>query len=248
MPKSGFIDEISAHRGLETLSEVWIDLAYGRVSQNEAVRRAGSQEPADLVERSARMLSRPTALQSQARLQRLLDEHFTAPRVARPRRWIYGVAALAAAAAVLLFMPLRPTPHGFDAGYELELPGALADERDVGATADAVQRFRLDHDVSWTMRPGHRVDEGVDVRAFAKGADGHTIILRPETRKTAGVVSLRGRPRAWGLEPGRWQLTVVVGPPGGLPDQLADVRMDDDAPYDVAQAWIDAVEGASERP
>jgi hypothetical protein len=251
MPESGVTDEIAAHRGLGSLPAVWADLAYGRITTDEALERARSHEPHALAERSARMLSPPSAEQRQARLRVLLGEHFTAePAPAAPStRWRYGVVALlAAAAAVLLVMPrLRPDPPPFAAGYELELERALAHERalESGGAEGEVPQYRADRTLELTLRPGHRVTEVIDVRAFATHADGRTIVLPIEPRTSPlGVVEILGQPRAWGLTAGRWRLTVVIGPAGGLPDAAAGVQTDADAPYDVQHAWIEILEEA----
>jgi hypothetical protein len=254
MPKSGVVDEITAHRGLALLPEVWADLAHGRVVSDEALRRARLQEPEALVERTARMLAPPTAAQSKARLGALLDQHFTAAPASAPpsARWIYAVVALVAAAVVLLVMPrMPPAPPAFDGGYELELDRSLALERDAepGTAADEVLRYRVDRTIQLTLRPGHRVTEAIGVRAFATHTDGRTIALPIEPRTSPlGVVEILGQPQAWGLSPGRWQLTVAVGPVAGLPDALPDVRTDADAPYDVLQKWIEILEKAPASP
>jgi hypothetical protein len=267
MAKSGVTDQIAAHRALETLPEVWAELALGRVGAEEALERARAQEPEALVERTARMLAPPTAEQKQARLQALLDaaqsaeaapapEPASAPApatVIRPKRWMFGgVAALAAAAAVLLLvMPRGSELPAFEAGYELEARRALEVERDASSepTADEVPRYRVDRTLELALRPGHRVVESVDVRAFAVRGDAPAIVLPVEPhRKGGGVLTIEGQPRAWGLEPGRWRLTLVVGPPEGLPEALADVRTDAEAPYDVASTWVEIEEAAPEAP
>jgi hypothetical protein len=257
MAKSGVTDQIAAHRALESLPAVWDELAQGRVSPEEAIERARAQEPEALVERTARMLVPPTAEQKQARLQALLDAAQPAEpasaTVVRPRRWMFGgVAALAAAAAVLLLvMPRGSELPAFEAGYELEARRALEVERDASSepAADEVPRYRVDRTLELALRPGHRVVESVDVRAFAARGDEPAIVLPVEPhRKGGGVLTIEGRPQAWGLEPGRWRLTLVVGPAEGLPDALADVRMDAEAPYDVASTWVEIEEAAPEAP
>jgi hypothetical protein len=247
MPKPGVIVELAAHRALESLPLAWIDLAHGRIGTGEAIERVRAQEPVALVERTARMLTPPTAAQSQARMKALLEAcGLTEPRrPARSRRWAYGsVAALAAAAVLLLVVvPRQPAPTPFDAGYQLELGRALASERDVdAATTDQAPRFREDRTIELVLRPGRRVSEALDVRAFAKRGDEAAIVLTLAPRiNTAGVVTIMGQPRAWGLGPGRWRLTLVVGPAAALPDAPADVRADPEAPYDVAEAWIEVL-------
>jgi hypothetical protein len=247
MAKSGVIEEITAHRALEGLPGVWADLAHGRIGRAEALAGARLLEPEELVERTARMLTPPTAAESKARLEVLLGRLVAEPQAKpRARRWIPGgVAVLAAAAAVLLVLVV-PRERSFDAGYELGLDGALVLQRDVDpGPTDELPRFRIDRPVSWTIRPAHRVTEAIDVRAFAKLAEGHEIPLRI-TRKitSSGVVEISGTPRAWGLEPGPWQLTFVVGPPDELPDEPSSVRLDAEAPYDVDQGWIQVLPAA----
>lgn len=248
MRKTGFIDELAAHRALEQLPEVWVDLAYGRVGPDEASASARAHEPAALVERTARMLTPPSAAQSQERLRQLLDTCGPPlPRpVARPRRWLMGgAAALAAAAIVVLLLVPRQLPSApFSAGYELELDRALASERDVApGSADTVKQYRMDRAIELVLRPGRRVTETLEVRAFASRGDEPARVLPIEPRiNPAGVVEIVGQPRAWGLEPGRWRLTLVVGPAAGLPDVPADLRTDRDAPYEVKEAWIELLE------
>lgn len=257
MAKSGVIDEITAHRAIEALPGVWVDLAHGRVGREDAVARARAEEPEALVERTGRMLTPPTAAQSQARLQALLTACYPEPEVAsrpvaRPRRWLpAGVAVLAAAAAVLLVLVVPRGPEPFEAGYEVELGRALEVERDASPepSADAIPRYRVDRTLELALRPGHRVVESVAVRAFAVRGDAPAIVLPLEPLdKGGGVLRIQGRPQAWGLGPGRWRLTFVVGPPEGLPDVLADVRTDAEAPYDVTSTWVELEEAASGAP
>lgn len=272
MAKSGVTDQIAAHRALQSLPAVWAELAQGRVSPEEAIERAKVQETEALVERTARMLVPPTTAQKQARLQALLDaaarpsEAEAAPAsepataaepasatVIRPKRWMFGgVAALAAAAAVLLLvMPRGAELPAFEAGYELEARRALEVERDASSkrAADDVPRYRVDRTLELALRPGHRVVESVEVRAFAARGDETAIVLPVEPRsKGGGVLTIEGTPRAWGLQPGRWRLTFVIGPAEGLPDALDDVRMDAEAPYDVTSTWVEIEEAASEAP
>jgi hypothetical protein len=189
------------------------------------------------------MLTPPTAAEARARLEVLLEGLGPERRVEpRSRRWIPGVAVLAAAAAVLLVLvvPRGPSEQPFDAGYEVELGGALVLERDaVPGPTDELSRFRMDRPVEWVLRPAHRVERAIAVRAFGKPVSGHEIPLRIEWKhNAAGLVYITGEPQTWGLQPGPWQLTFVVGPPATLPDEPSSVRLDDEAPYDVDQGWI----------
>ncbi len=248
MPRTGVIDELAAHRALECLPEVWVDLAYGYVGPDEAMASAGAREPPALVERTARMLTPPSADRSRERLRQLLEACGpSTPRpTARPRRWLVGGAAVLAAAAmvVLLLVPREPPPAPFSAGYELELGRALAGERDVApGGGDAVKQYRMDRSVELVLRPARRVTEALGVRAYASRGDEPARVLPIEPRiSSAGVVKVVGQPRAWGLEPGRWRLTLVVGPEAGLPVAHADLRSDPEAPYEVREAWIEVVE------
>lgn len=246
MPKSGVVDQITAHRGLASLPDVWVDLAHGRISPEEALGRAEGVEDAELAQRTARMLTPPTAAQTQERLRAALGHHdadahvptSTSPR--RSGRWIVGVVALVAAMVLLVIMPrVQPGVGAFEAGYRLELGGAVAAER------DDVPRFSIDRPVVLTLRPAHRVIEAVDVRAFATQPDGSERELPIEPHASPeGEVEIVGEPGAWGLDPGRWKLVVVVGPPAGLPETEADVRTSPAEPYDVQEAWIEVLETA----
>lgn len=258
MAKSGVIDEITAHGALEGLPDVWAELACGRIGPAEALEQARGAEPSELAERTARMLTPPTTAQAKLRLEALLEHVPERPvvtplRAARSRRWLSGgVAALAAAAAVLLVVVSRdPSRPPFEGEYGLELHRSLAVERGPGSepAASEVHRYRIDRTIEIALRPGHRIAEAVDVRAFAQRGDEAPIVLPIEPhRKGGGVVEILGQPRDWGLSPGRWQLTFVVGPPGGLPDALAGVSHDADAPYDVRSAWIEIEERAPQAP
>src|SRR5690606_3100081 len=135
------------------------------------------------------------------------------------------------------------------AGYELELDRALARERDAPERPNETPRYRVDRALQLTLRPAHRVTEAIGVRDFASRRGEPPIVLPIEPRVSPlGVVEILGQPREWGLSPGRWRLTVVVGPPSGLPETVPQVRMDADASYDVQQAWIEILEDAPERP
>lgn len=253
MSKSGAPEEIAAHRGLTSMPEAWVDLVHGRLSADQARSQALADESPALAERSARMLSPPSGAQSRARLDALLDAHFPAP----PSRstsgpLVLGVVAMAAAAALLLVMPRSlPEPEGpaFEAGYALELHRALALEREADSgidpdpdAAEPRPQYRADRRVQLTLRPAHRVSGPVAVRAFAADPRGHTRVVPVEpTISALGVVEILGTPRAWGLTPGPWQLTLVVGPPATLPQAAAQVRDDDRAPYDVQRAWIEVL-------
>lgn len=254
MAKSGVIDQITAHRALEGLPGVWADLACGRIGTAEALEQARQAEPDELALRTARMLTPPTAAQAKARLEALLEHVPEQPVVvplpmARSRRWLPGgVAVLAAAAAVLLVVMVRgPSQPPFEGEYAVELHRSLAVERgpDAEPAASEVWRYRMDRTIEISLRPSHRIAAAIDVRAFAKRGDEAAIALPIEPRmKGGGVVEILGRPGEWGLSPGRWRLTFVVGPASGLPDALADVSQDADAPYDVQSAWIEIEERA----
>ena len=253
MAKSGVIDEITAHRALEGLPNAWVDLAYGRIGREEALERARSQEPEALAERTMRMLTPPTAAESKARMELLLGRLEPERRARRP--WIPGgVAVLAAVAAValVLIVPREPAERPFDAGYELELSEWVASERgpaEPKVGSDDVWTYRVDRPIAIRLRPGSRVVEPVGVRAFAQSGGRAAIVLPIEPAPVdGGVTDIRGLPRDWGLEPGRWRLTLVVGPPDDLPDELADVRMDEAAPYDVQSVQIEITEPAPDIP
>lgn len=258
MAKSGVIDEITAHRALEGLPDVWADLACGRVGPAEALEQARRDEPEALAERTARMLTPPSAAQAKARLDALLEHvpersNVVPLPVARSRRWLPGgVAALAAAAAVLLVLVTRdPSQPEFEGEYVIELHRGLAVERGPGSepTAGEVVHYRMDRTAEIMLKPRHRLATSIEVRAFAQAGDEAAIVLPIEpSMKGGGVVEILGRPDEWGLSPGRWRLTFVVGPASGLPDALADVSADADAPYEALSAWVEIEERAARAP
>jgi hypothetical protein len=146
---------------------------------------------------------------------------------------------------LLLLVPRQPPPAPFSAGYELELGRALASERDAvpPGMEDAATRYRMDRAMELVLRPERRVSEPLEVRAFARRGEEPSRPLSIEPRiNPAGVVEIVGTPRALGLEPGRWRLTLVVGPAAGLPDAPADLRPGPKAPYEVREAWIEVLE------
>ncbi|MCX4240449.1 hypothetical protein [Paraliomyxa miuraensis] len=251
MRRSGAVDQLTAHCGLASLPDAWVDMAHGRLSAKEATRRAREiEEDETLVRRTARMLQPPTAAQSKARQQVVLDQWSAGlDQNAEPApipssgRWIFGVVSLMAAAVLLVVVPrARPGVGRFDAGYALELDRALAVQRDPGQE-EAVARYRMDRPIQFRVRPKYGVIETVDVRLFAVRTDGLTVPVAVESKiSDRGVVEVLGTPRAWGLLPGRWTLTAVVGPPSGLPSAMGNVRMVPDAPYDVDQADIEVLE------
>ncbi|MEM9458601.1 MAG: hypothetical protein AAGF11_30780 [Myxococcota bacterium] len=262
MSSSGAPDELAAHRGITSMPEAWVDLAHGRASPQQALEQALAHEPEALAQRSARMLVPPSATQSRARMEALVEAWTDAPSDERPSpslslpsrsasgRWILGVVVMAAAAVLLLVVPQpppEPVAPPFEAGYALEFHRMLARDRAVTPRPEGERprhererpRYRLDRRIELTLRPAHAVRETIDARAFAIRTDGRTVVLPIEPRITPqGVVEIIGQPRAWGLSAGDWQLTLVVGPPGLLPLTAAEVRTDQSAPYEVEQAWV----------
>jgi hypothetical protein len=238
-------DELSAHHALTTLPEVWLDLAHGLISADEAAASMEIEgtEPPELVERSKVLFLPPSAADEERRLEALLQAHFPEPVRRRVPRWVQaGVVALAAAGLVLMIMPTIPrTPAAFDGGYSLELsPGTLA-QRDEPVATGGVERYREEQQVRFVLRPRDTVGEAVGAVAFAV-AGGEATLLRsaPEVNEH-GVVVIAGTPAALGLPPGRVRLVVVVGPPEHLPRAYEGVQDGADAPYDVLTAEVEIV-------
>lgn len=243
------VAELVADRAITSLPEVWIDLAHGRITHDEALRLASQHEPAELAERSARLLAPPPPARAEAQLQALLDAHFPVRRI-RSRRWIYTVVAtLAAAVLVVLGSWILPSLEpDFVAHYDVELGRALALARDGGPAASGPKPRYLDgRAIEITLRPKQRVTVPVDVRAFATDPHqrSHALPITP-TINAHGVIRFLGDSHAWGLGAGEWQLTFVVGRRGEVPDALPSIRRDGDARLDVQTVSIDIVENTDD--
>lgn len=249
MRSSLAIDALSAHHALSTLPEVWLDLAHGQISAEQAAAAMEGKEPPELIERSKVLFLPPSAESEAQRLEALLRDHFPAPARRRIPAWVQaGVMALAAAGLVLLLAPPRPSlPPAFDNGYALTLSPGYLEERDEPVAAAGVTRYREGQRIELVLRPLDTVDVAVGAVAFAvapEGSEGTALRITPETN-AHGVVSITGTPAAMGLSAGRWTLVVVVGPPEHLPRAYEDVHDDADAPYDVRSAAVEIVRSPS---
>jgi hypothetical protein len=240
MRSSLAIDELSAHHALTTLPEVWLDLAHGRLSADEAAAAMEGLEPPELVERS-KALFRPRSPEEEARrLEALLEAHFPAParrRVLPP--WVRATLASAAAAAALVL--LWPAPPAFEQGYAISMSPGLAEQRAAPTATTGVHRYSEGQRIEIRLKPQGTVKGEVGVVAFAL-AEGRVTPLEIEPEvKEHGVIVIAGTPEALGLSVGRWQIVVVVGPPEHLPEPGAGVHDDAKAPYDVQRAEVEIV-------
>jgi len=241
MRSSLAIDELSAHHALTALPEIWLDLAHGQVSADEAAAAMEGEEPPELVERSKVLFLPPSAADEERRLEALLHTHFPAPARRRAPRWMQaGVVALAAAGLVMVLMPRDPPP--FDGGYSLALSPGYLEERDEPVATGEVVRYHEQQRIELLLRPRDRVEATVGAVAFAVGEGGAAEVLRigPEIN-AHGVVVIAGTPAALGLSAGRWRLVVVIGPPEHLPRVYEGVQDDAEAPYDVRTAEVEIV-------
>lgn len=242
MRSSLAIDELSAHHALTTLPEVWLDLAHGRLSADEAAAAMEGQEPAELVERSKALFLPPSVEDEERRLEALLQAHFPAPARRRVPRWVEtGLLGLVAAAAlVLVFEQLRPPP-AFDEGYSIAMSPGYAEERGEPSATTGPRRYYEGQRIVIRLKPQGSVREPVGVVAFAS-AEGRVTALEVEPEVNEhGVVVIAGTPEALGLSVGRWQLVVVVGPADHLPSRYEEVHDDAEAPYDVAREEVEIV-------
>jgi hypothetical protein len=246
MRSSIAIQELAAHHALNTLPEVWLDLAHGRLSAEEAAAAAAmaGEEPTELVERSALLFAPPSVEEDERRLERLLQAHFRAPARRRVPKWVLGgVAALAAAGLVMVLLP----PRSFEGGYAITMSSGYLEERGEPAAADGVTRYLASQRIELVARPVER-EQGVGAVAFVVTEGGASrLSVAPEVKEN-GVVVLAGTPEALGLPLGRSRIVVVIGPPDELP-QVYDESVQDgaEAPYDVVDAAVEIV-AAPDRP
>lgn len=244
MRSSLAIDELSAHRAHSTLPAAWLDLAYGRISADEAAAAMEGLEPPALVERSRALFVPPAAADEERRLEALLAAHFpaSAPRRAiRVPRWLQtSVVTLAAASMVLLLVREVQRPAPFEAGYALEMSSGYLDERAQPAAAAAVVRYREGQRIQLVVRPVSAVTE-VGAVAFVVREGVGTPLRVAAAINEQGVVTLTGTPEALGLPRGRSTIVVVIGPPEHLPERYRaeDVQDGAEAPYDVVERVVE---------
>lgn len=243
MRSSLAIDELSAHRAQSAIPEAWLDLAYGRMSVDDAAAAMEGLEPPELVERSKALFVPPSAEDEERRLEALLQAHFPAPVRRRVPRWLQSsVVALAAASLVLVIAQQIRRPPPFDRGYELWMsPGSL-EEREEPETTSEVERYRMGQRMELFVRP-HGTVTGVSAVAFVVTASGSTRLRTEPVINEDGVVTLTGTPETLGLPLGRCTLVVVIGPREHLPASLGDGDVQDDAeaPYDVVERVVEIV-------
>lgn len=247
MRDANTIDQLIAHRALSSLPAVWVDLAHGRISAADAAEAALEHEPVELVERSRALFEPPTEAQVEGQLDALLEAHFPEPAAASSRRWWIGLASAAAAAFLLLTVPplLDSSPDDasiavFDAGYSLTLHRGYEGMRAADPAAAGSAVYVEGRELELRLRPRHSVSPEPEVRVFATTAE-RTLVLPIEPRiNEDGIVTIVGSTTEAGLRPGRWQLTVVVGAPGTLPESLDGIRADAGS-YEVVKAEIEVV-------
>ncbi len=156
------------------------------------------------------------------------------PLVRPPRRWIAGVTALAAAAA--LFLVLRPggPAEGLPLYGVTQASGEAVVRGDGPATASTLV-VRPGTTVDLIVTPASAIRGPVDLRVVASQGEQHRWIDVTAVRSTSadGVIRLRGRAGAWlDLPPGTWTLTLVIGRPDRLPADLAAYAAAADRPQD----------------
>lgn len=247
MRSSLAIDELSAHRAQSTLPAVWLELAYGRMSADEAAAAMAEVEPPELVERSKALFVPPSAAEEERRLEALLQAHFVAPARSgwsrRVPRWLQSsVVAVAAASLVLVIVDRVRPPEPFDGGYELRMSAGYQQERQEPAATGEVERYREGQRIELTVRP-REAETGVGAVAFVVTDGVGTRLKLEPTINAAGVVELVGTPEALGLPRGRCTIVVVIGPLDELPAsyRAGDVQDDAEAPYDVVERVVEIV-------
>jgi hypothetical protein len=145
---------------------------------------------------------------------------------------------LAAAVAVVVVWRFWPTPDATSPqseptvvaqaalpAYELEADSGLLDQRGDDGPAAKVLRYRSDTPLSWIMRPQVRAEGEVVARMVAR-RDGQTGVqpMRPELVEVRnGTVRIEGHARDLGLSAGAWTIAIVVGRPGAVPSDPAEL-------------------------
>lgn len=215
---------LASHEVLASTPEVWFQVSRGLTSPEQAARELEELEDPELVERSMRLFAPPSAAQERAIRERALAA--VAP-VQRSRWWVAG--AFAMAAAILLTLAVRPPAPpehaALGVAYQLELSAgwepARASSGHDGAPEEAVRRYRLDQRVSFTLRPSAALDATeLDVVMLAYDEHGRGVQVGPVRRlaTTTGTVRFAESLGAEGLAPGTWQLVLVVGRVGEVPE------------------------------
>lgn len=243
MRSSLAIDELSAHRAQSTLPAAWLDLAYGRISADDAAAAMAEVEPPELVERSKALFGPPSAEDEERRLEALLSAHFTAPARRRVPRWLQSsVVALAAASLVLLIVQRVGQPPRFDEGYAITMSAGYLEEREGPVATSEVVRYREGQRIELVVRPRAAVT-GVGAVAFVVTEGDGTPLRTAPVINEHGVVTLAGTPQTLGLPLGRCRIVVVIGPPAHLPERYRDEDVQDDAeaPYDVVEHAVEIV-------
>lgn len=168
------------------------------------------------------------------RLQALMSlysqgESVTGSRGRATRRWPWWVGIGLAAVALLTLM-LReavqaPLPLGTH--YEVDLHRELAMVRSVEARAP-IRVYREDRSIEIWLRPVEATEPPLEVAAYARrGGETRRLAIEP-TVKDNGVVHIVTTVRNAGLTVGDWELLLLVGRPGALPEGLDELAVDAD--------------------
>ncbi len=150
-------------------------------------------------------------------------------------------AAVALAAAVVLWLGLRgPVAPAADAALPpyaaTRLDGGTATMRSLDAPP-SVLSLRPDAALDWILTPRSPVRAPVGAVILAVAPDQPGVLIEPRGLEVSaeGVVRITGAAaEVLPLAPGRWSITVVLGPPHALPHTAAEAEAE--ATTD-AQAW-----------
>lgn len=242
MQASHSIDQLAAQRALDSLPVAWVDLAYGRVSADEASERAREVGESEALIAGSRVLFGPSTEQDERLLAQLLDQHFP-QQTGTGSGWRQGLVVLLAASLLLVLMPYLfrgGSVPAFEGEYEMTLERAYRPER--GAQPQAANVYVEGRKIGLRLQPGSAVSENVGVKLFAASQGRHLELNATPNVFDGGVIEIVESTDDLGLSVGTWQLTVVVGPSEHLPHEFPQVKADDeDAPYDVMTAQIEIV-------
>lgn len=219
-----------AHRLLTTTDDVWRQLHEGRITAEEAAARRRGEEPDDAIEQAKAVFGEPFAARDAQRFDEVLRLYEGAPEAAprsRSRKWWLTGGGMALAAAVLLWL-LRPSSALVT--YEAELQRQLAGMRGT-AEVEGIPEYRQDRSIEIWLRPMEAVDEPIAAEVHALQGDELRRLPATPVVMDGGIVHIVETVEALGLTPGEWDLVLVVGRAGDLPERF-DASLARDPPDD----------------
>jgi len=139
-------------------------------------------------------------------------------------------AALAMAAALVLWIARPQAPSGTLPGYTLTtLRGGTSDVRSDPTQVNRELVLQGDRPIEAVLTPSKSIDGELAVTVVARSTDGRRVFAPVDAAEISenGAVRLKGPlSRFARLEPGDWEVTLVVSPAGDRPED-AEVALSD---------------------